>query len=35
MVCIGMTAMIAGLMAEMGENKFAPSLWHSVGGTGA
>ena len=34
MVYIGMTAMVAGLMAEVDENKFAPSLQRSVGGTG-
>ena len=34
-VCIGMTSMVAGLMAEMDENEFAPPLRSSVGGTDA
>ena len=33
-VCIGPTAMFAGLMAELDENAFAPLLRRSVGGTG-
>ena len=35
MVCIGMTTMVAGMMAEVDKNEFAPSLRHSVGGTGS
>ena len=31
--CIGTTAMVAGLMAEMDENEFSPSLRRSVGGS--
>ena len=34
-VCIGTTSMVAGLMADVDENQFGPSLWRSVGGTGA
>ena len=33
-VCIGTTAVVAGLMAEMEENEFAPSLQSSVVGNG-
>ena len=32
-VCIGTTAMVAGLMVEMDENEFAPSFQGYVGGT--
>ena len=34
MVCIDTTVMVAGLMAEVDENEFAPSLRRSVGGNG-
>ena len=34
-VCIGMSAMVAGMMAEVDDNEFAPSLQRSIGGTGA
>ena len=32
-VCIGTMTMVVGLMSEMDENEFAPSLCRSVGGT--
>ena len=34
-VCIVTTAMVEGPMEEVEKNEFAPSLWRSVGGTGA
>ena len=34
-VCIGTTEMVTGMMVEVDENEFVPSLSHSFGGTGA
>ena len=33
--CIGTTAMVAGMMAEVDENELSQSLQNSVGGTGS
>ena len=34
-VCIGISEMFSGMMLEVDDNEFAPSLQRSIGGTGS